>query len=167
MELTLQGAFPCIFLEDAYSYINEASPRCDVFPKQLSIPLPSLDDPRHALEHELYQVVAFLQKDHEHLLTGRTHHLNPMRWHPDFIDVIAQGGGKDQGMDAILAHFGIPLEDTMAFGDGENDLPMLRHAAVGVAMGNAGDAVKAGADYVTASVDEDGVVRALEHFGLL
>ncbi|MBQ8851257.1 MAG: HAD-IIB family hydrolase, partial [Oscillibacter sp.] len=60
VELTLQGAFPCIFLEDAYSYINEASPRCDVFPKQLSIPLPSLDDPRHALEHELYQVVAFL-----------------------------------------------------------------------------------------------------------
>ena len=69
-------------------------------------------------------------------------------------------GGKDQGMDAILAHFGIPLEATMAFGDGENDLPMLRHARIGVAMGNADCAVKEQAGYVTASVDEDGILPA-------
>ncbi len=93
--------------------------------------------------------------------------LEAMRWHPDFVDVIAPGGGKDQGMDAILAHFGIPLEATMAFGDGENDLPMLRHAHIGVAMGNAGSYVKSHADYVTGTVDEDGILAALEHFGLL
>jgi hypothetical protein len=44
---------------------------------------------------------------------------------------------------------------------------MLRHAAVGVAMGNAADDVKCHADYVTASVDDDGIKLALEHFGVI
>ena len=55
----------------------------------------------------------------------------------------------------------------MAFGDGGNDIPMLRHAGIGVAMGNAQDDVKASADYVTASVDEDGIRKALQHFAVI
>ena len=90
-----------------------------------------------------------------------------MRWHPEFIDVIAAGGGKDKGVDAILDRFGITPEECMAFGDGENDLSMLRHVGIGVAMGSASDRVKAQADYVTGSVDEDGILSALHHFGLL
>lgn len=169
VELTRQNAFPCIFLEGKEGYMNCITPQTDVFPQQLSIPLPPLSDPKRALERDLYQVVAFLTKEEEEeeLLTAHVKHLTPMRWHPHFIDVIAQGGGKDRGMDAILAHFDLSLDETMAFGDGENDLPMLRHAAIGVAMGNANQTVKDNADYITASVDEDGVVRALEHFGLL
>ena len=57
--------------------------------------------------------------------------------------------------------------ETMAFGDGQNDIEMLRHAGIGVVMGNAAEEVQAAADYVTASVDEDGVSRALRHFGLI
>ena len=53
----------------------------------------------------------------------------------------------------------------MAFGDGGNDISMLRHAAIGVAMGNANDDVKETADYITTSVDEDGIQKALKHFG--
>ncbi len=55
----------------------------------------------------------------------------------------------------------------MAFGDGENDLTMLRHAGIGVAMGSASDFVKSQADYTTGTVDEDGVFSALRHFELL
>ena len=55
----------------------------------------------------------------------------------------------------------------MAFGDGFNDIGMLGYAGIGVAMGNAADAVKASADYVTASVEEGGIAGALEHFGIL
>ena len=55
----------------------------------------------------------------------------------------------------------------MAFGDGGNDSGMLRHAGIGVAMGNANEEVKAAADYVTTSVDEDGIYKALKHFGVI
>ena len=55
----------------------------------------------------------------------------------------------------------------MAFGDGENDLSMLVHAGIGVAMGTASGEVKAQADYVTGTVDKDGIVAALQHFGLV
>ena len=111
--------------------------------------------------------MTFLDKEHEHLLLDRAPHLKTTRWHPHFLDVIPPTGGKDRGLDAILDHFGIPLEESMAFGDGENDLSMLVHAGIGVAMGTASDMVKAQADYAAPSVDEDGVARALEHFGLL
>ena len=55
----------------------------------------------------------------------------------------------------------------MAFGDGGNDISMLRHAGIGIAMGNANDTVKASANYVTDSVDEDGIWNALKHFNLI
>ena len=55
----------------------------------------------------------------------------------------------------------------MAFGDGGNDVSMLRHAAIGVAMGNAVDEVKEHANYITTSVDEDGVANALKHFSII
>ena len=55
----------------------------------------------------------------------------------------------------------------MAFGDGGNDLDMLVHAQIGVSMGNAADAVKAAADYITDDVDHDGVWNALINLGIL
>ena len=71
------------------------------------------------------------------------------------------------GIDKIIEHYGISLHETMAFGDGGNDMAMLRHAGIGVAMGNAGDEVKEAADYVTDSVDDDGVMNALRHFDVI
>ena len=76
-------------------------------------------------------------------------------------------GGKPVGVGKMLERFGLKREESMAFGDGGNDIDMLRYAGVGVAMDNAGDDVKAAADYVTAGVDEDGVERALRHFGVI
>ena len=55
----------------------------------------------------------------------------------------------------------------MAIGDGGNDLTILKAAGIGVAMGNATDEVKAAADYVTTSVDEDGIKLAMKHFGII
>ena len=55
--------------------------------------------------------------------------------------------------------------ECMAFGDAENDLDMLSYAGIGVAMGNAPEAVKHAADYVTASVDEKGLNRRCAIFG--
>lgn len=89
------------------------------------------------------------------------------RWHPAFVDVTAKGNTKQNGIDQIIRHFGIKLEETMVFGDGGNDISMLRHAGIGVAMGNANDDVKAASNYTTTSVDEDGIANALKYFGIV
>ncbi len=161
------NAFSCIFLEGHDIYINYANDQTHVFMKDLNLPLPPVQDPRRALDGELYQAITFLTKENEHLLLDRAPHLKTTRWHPTFLDVIPATGGKDKGMDAMLAHFGLTPEEAMAFGDGENDLTMLRHAGIGVAMGSASDFVKSQADYTTGTVDEDGVISALRHFELL
>ena len=55
----------------------------------------------------------------------------------------------------------------MAFGDGENDIAMLEYVGIGVAMGNGKEAVKEAADYVTDTVENHGIEKALKHFGLI
>ena len=161
------GDFSCIFLEGEEIYINRLDDKSRQFFRDLSVDMPPVRPPRYALGRELYQAVTFLDREHEGMLLSRAPHLKTTRWHPNFLDVIPAAGGKDRGMDAVLAHFGIPLEESMAFGDGENDLSMLVHAGIGVAMGTASDAVKAQAGCVTGTVDEDGIVSALRRFHLI
>ena len=161
------GAFSCIFLEEKEIYINRINDLTRRFMGDLNLDLPPVRDPRQALGKDLYQAITFLTRDNEHLLLSRAPHVKTTRWHPECLDVIPTTGGKDRGMEALLDYFHIPLEQSMAFGDGENDLAMLRHAGIGVAMGTASQQVRQGADYVTGTVDEDGIVTALKHFGLL
>lgn len=159
--------FSCLFLEGEEMYINFVDGTVLDLLNTLDLPLPPVADPARALEGELYQALAFLSPERESLLLGRAPHLKTTRWHPSFLDILPPAGGKDKGVDAILEHFGIPPEESMAFGDGENDLSMLVHAGIGVAMGSASQAVRERADYVTGTAEEDGVVSALEHFGLI
>ena len=89
------------------------------------------------------------------------------RWSRFGIDVLPGSGDKVAGIRKYLALQGISHEETIAFGDGENDIGMLQYAGIGVALGNAGEEVKAAADYVTADIDDDGVWKALEHFHII
>lgn len=89
------------------------------------------------------------------------------RWFPAFTDITARGADKGTALMTVAAHLGIDREDTVAFGDGGNDKSILQAAGTGVAMGNAPDDVKAVADYVTASVDEDGIARTLEQLRVI
>ena len=89
------------------------------------------------------------------------------RWYPAFTDITARGADKGTALLTVAAHLGIDRKDTVAFGDGGNDKSILQAAGTGAAMGNAPDDVKAVADYVTASVDEDGIARALEQLRVI
>lgn len=71
---------------------------------------------------------------------------------------------KGVGLQKMAQLLDIPVAQTMAVGDTENDLAIIRAAGVGVAMGNATTAVKSAADYITTSNDEDGVAAAIAHF---
>ncbi len=85
------------------------------------------------------------------------------RW---VANVHAPGTSKASGVAVLARRLGLTLADVLAVGDGENDLPLLRAAGLGVAMGNAPEHVRAQADAVVRGHDEDGVVEALERFVL-
>lgn len=64
-------------------------------------------------------------------------------------------------MEAICHHYGIRQEETIAFGDGANDIEMLDWANIGIAMGNADEKVKKHADLITTDVDNEGIENAV------
>lgn len=82
-------------------------------------------------------------------------------------DIYLSEVNKAVGLSEILAVTGIKRCETVAVGDGFNDLEMLKGAGIGVAMGNAPDEVKAVADRVTGTVEEDGAAEIIEQiFGI-
>lgn len=85
---------------------------------------------------------------------------------PNDLEVLAGGIDKGRGLLHLLEHLGIDPAQTLALGDGGSDIPLLRAAGIGVAMGNALPFVQAEADWVTATCDEDGVALAIEKFVL-
>ena len=86
---------------------------------------------------------------------------------PFFLELVPKGIDKAQSLLRLLEKIGLSTDVLMAFGDGYNDLSMLKLAGMGVAMENAAPEVKAEADYVTLSNEEDGVAAALEHFNMV
>lgn len=80
------------------------------------------------------------------------------------IELSPPGASKARGLRALCAHLGIPAEQAMAVGDGDNDMGVLRAAGLAVAMGNAIPQVRAAADAVTDDCDHDGAAKAIERF---
>jgi len=86
----------------------------------------------------------------------------------NFFGEMNNGGvNKASGIDEYLKYVGGSIEDTIAIGDSANDLEMLEHAAISVAMGNGTEAAKAAADFVTDDVDKDGIYNAFVKLGLI
>lgn len=74
---------------------------------------------------------------------------------------------KATGVQHVIEHLRIPKESTMAVGDGSNDFEMLEYVEIGIAMGNALEELKKVADYVTESIDQDGIYSCFLKYGLL
>lgn len=85
----------------------------------------------------------------------------------DFVEIMAPGVSKGVALHELAVRLGIPREETVAIGDGENDIPLLEAAGLGIAMGNAMPALRAHASRHTLSNAEDGVAHALEQLDLV
>ncbi len=83
---------------------------------------------------------------------------------PEVLEIVAPGVDKGTGLRRAAELLGIPREEVIALGDGENDIPMLRWAGLGVAMGNASPRVKAAADRIAPSCQEDGAAWVMENY---
>ena len=88
--------------------------------------------------------------------------------HPGKVwELIPPGTSKAWGIDYLCRYLEIANEDTYAIGDSANDLEMLEFVKHGICMGNGTEAAKQAAEYVTADIHEDGLYKAMEHYGLI
>lgn len=83
---------------------------------------------------------------------------------PFYLEVMPLNVDKAASLDFLMKTMGLTAENLICCGDGYNDISMIEYAGLGVAMANAQPAVKKAADYITASNDEDGVLRVIEKF---
>ena len=163
--------FPCAIMMNSGIFINYVTKEVEEVSKSINLPIPAVDNYYEFLEKnidDILQINLFVDENKEKQLMSKIFkNCESSRWHPAFTDVNTKGGGKHIGIDKIIEYYGIKLEDTIAFGDGGNDITMIEHAAIGVAMGNANEGVKKIADYITDDVDNDGVFNALKHFNII
>lgn len=163
-----EKGFPCIFVGEHEAWVCQPD---DVLRRIFYQFLQVKEFPEvnfeEATAHEIFQLTPFFSPEDEAYIAPQMPDSEFGRWYPAFVDITARGNTKQNGIDHFIRRFGFRLEETMAFGDGGNDIGMLRHTGIGVAMGNAKEDVKVAADYVTAGVDEDGIAKALKHFQII
>ena len=140
----------------------------DIFRRQLAVQNLNQAKPvEEVLSQRVLQLTAFFDSDYEQQMMARIPGCISGRWHPAFTDITARGADKGEGLLLMATREGIDPKYTMAFGDGGNDTSMISAAGIGVAMGNAIEALKKEADYVTTSVDDDGILNALRAFAII
>lgn len=164
-----RDGYPVIVVGEKHLAVLNVSPLVEeIFVKGLGVDSLDFQSDMKDLEGEdILQLTPFCNVAQETALMPTLDNCTSGRWHPAFTDITAGDADKGKGLHAMAEYLGLDIQETMAFGDGGNDISIIKEAGIGVAMGNAGENVKAMADYVTTSVDDEGVRNALLHFGVI
>lgn len=163
------GDFSCMFCELDRSYDIRFNQGMHDYLASLDRleDLPEIMDPIRSYDHDTYQICPYIPPERDAEFVAHAPGMKSARWTDEFADMIPENGGKPVGIQKMLDYYGIDRNESMAFGDGGNDMSMLDYAGVGVVMGNAKDEVKAHGDYITDDCWDDGILHALQHFHIL
>lgn len=132
----------------------------------INIPYPEVDEEFYK-KQAIHQFLLFCKEGEEKSYQQAFPMFKFLRWHEYACDVIPKDGSKAEGIKKIIAKLNVEIDATYAFGDGYNDVEMLRTVGKGIAMGNAPLDVKEKADFVTKHVDDDGIYYGLKVLELL
>lgn len=153
------------FLTYVYTHLSELPTEVtlELFKHMTEKPLP-----RDRYEREEV-LMAFVNTSEENDAFYQEHFpdLHFTRATPLIGEAIMKGSHKAIGMERVVNHLGKNMTDTIAFGDSLNDIEMLEAAGAGVAMGNGREELKEIADYVTADVSDDGILKGLKRLKLI
>ena len=155
-----EHSFPCGFAMEHNKVFNYRDERVDAVHAITQNDDHPAGDISNIINEKVYQVMAFINNDEEKELLKKLKNCTSARWYPTFCDISPIGGTKVRGIDQFCSYFHIPLEDTVAFGDGGNDREMLEHVNTSIVMGSASDELKNIGTYVTADVDHEGITEA-------
>ena len=168
MELATKYDFAVAIEDRNGTFVDRITPRVAEMARMVNLPLPEVRNLWEVFEEGFSsQLCFFFDKEVEQKVMNQLPGLTATRWCDVFVDINAEGVNKGAGVHSFADYLGIDISETMALGDGGNDIPMLRTAGIGIAMGNATDEVKIHADYVTDHIDNDGLYKALKHFELI
>ena len=155
---------PILLIERDRIYINYVNDIVIEAQKTFSLPTPELGEYNGA---KIYQACLYVDEKQEREMMSRLKKCKTTRWNEYGIDLLSECGGKEVGIEKVLEYYGIKRSECMAFGDGENDVDMLKFAGIGIAMGNAAESAKKYADYVTTDIEHDGIYNALKLFEVI
>jgi len=127
----------------------------DEMPTDLTMPTAMFIDEESVIDRVM---TAIPQEFHDRFYVVRTS--------PKFIEVMNQHASKGKTLHELATRLRIRADEIMAIGDQGNDLPMIRYAGFGIAMGNASEPVKAAANHITLSNTENGVAAAIKQYAL-
>jgi Cof subfamily protein (haloacid dehalogenase superfamily) len=119
------------------------------------------------MNKNIYQTLIFCRNGEEQYYLEKYPHFDFVRWHPYSLDIIPTGGSKAEGIKKMIERLGFVLKDVYAFGDGLNDIEMLKAVGTGVAMGNGVSEAKEHADFITSDVSEKGIWNGLKELQLI
>ncbi|AOM83846.1 Cof-type HAD-IIB family hydrolase [Salisediminibacterium beveridgei] len=145
------------------TYCKEPSPETRAWSHQSKRPVHYLKDLRNIPRSPVlkYSIQCGHPNERAAALFKKDAHV--IQWDKGF-EIVAPGTSKWQAANNLLRAYGIRKEENAAFGDGPNDVEMLRAAGTGVAMGNASAHVKSAADFVTLHHDQDGLADYVERY---
>ena len=151
------------------SHAAKLSRRTEMINQAIDPIYPDLEvDPDFYQKEDIYQMWTFEdQGDDLTLPDTLASTLRMVRWHRNSSDVVPLNGSKAAGVAKVVEHLGLKPENVMVFGDGLNDLELFDYAGISVAMGISHDKIKEKADYITKTLEEDGIFNALEGFGMV
>ena len=127
----------------------------------------NLETLKTIMREPVYQVVMVATEGETSKIQDKFPHIKITRSSPYSADLISQGQSKIKGIERLGQAFDFDLSEVMTFGDSENDIEMLLRSGIGVAMGNATEAAKQTAHYITDTNNQNGIAKALSHYGLI
>lgn len=145
---------------------NELTDRVKTVWTDFGSPMPFVCD-KPEEQYPIYQAHLYITKEEQHLFGEQIKKYIPNWSHDYLVNLIHRSTGKSKAVNWCMKHYGIPWENTYAFGDGFNDVDMIEAVAHGIAMENGFGLLKEKAEYVTKSSDEDGIMHGLLHYGFL
>src|SRR4051812_42987331 len=167
LHVTNANEHPLIFMNElTMKATTEYHPFIESSLGTLLFPHPDEDKSFYA-QNEIYQSLLFCKGDDEQKYFSHFPEFDFIRWHPYSVDVLPKGGSKAEGIKQMIDRLGFELKDVYAFGDGLNDLEMLKAVGTGVAMGNGVPEARALANLVTSDVSEDGIWNGLKELKLI
>ena len=151
------------------SHAAKLSRRTEMISQAINPIYPDLDvDPDFYQKEDIYQMWTFEDQGDDLILPDTlASTLRMVRWHEHSSDVVPISGSKAAGVVKVADQLGLKPENVMVFGDGLNDLELFDYAGISVAMGISHDKIKEKADYITKTLEEDGIFNALEGFGMV